>query len=128
MKVLVVDRRADLRSALILLLKEVIGLEAIAEASSIAEIKEALRSNNSDLILIDWGILGKKGKKILASIRSYNPGVKIVAIDGNEEKKQDAMVAGADEFVTKGYSPDRLIAILNQICTKQARAETSSLG
>jgi len=128
MKVLVVDRRADLRSALILLLKEMIGLEAISEASGIAEIKEALRNNPPDLILIDWGILGKKGKNILASIRSYNPGVKIVAIDGNEETKQDAMVAGVDEFVTKEYSPDRLIAVLNQICTKQSRVDTSTFG
>jgi len=128
MKILVVDRRADLRSALVLLLKELVGLEVIAEAGSITEIQEALRVNIPDVVLIDWGIVGKKGKKTLTSIRVYNPGVKIIALDSNEETRQNAIGAGVDEFVTKEFSPDRLVSILNQICLKQDHEGTPSLS
>lgn len=128
MKILVVDRRADLRSALVLLLKELVGLEVIAEAGSITEIQEALRVNIPDVVLIDWGIVGKKGQKTLTSIRVYNPGVKIIALDSNEETRQNAIGAGVDEFVTKEFSPDRLVSILNQICLKQDHEGTPSLS
>jgi len=122
--ILLAERRADLRSALKLVLKELMGLEVGAEASSLDELNEELRHKCPNLILLDWGILGQKAVRILPKIRAFYPDIKIVVIDNGEETRQKALMAGADDFAAKEGPPDRLVEVLNSICCQQGWVAT----
>ena len=122
--ILLVEGRADLRSALKLVLKELMGLEVGAEASSLDELNEELIHKCPNLILLDWEILGQEAVRILSKIRTLYPDIKTVVIDNSEETREKALMAGADDFAVKGGSPDRLVEVLNSICCQQGWVAT----
>jgi two-component system KDP operon response regulator KdpE len=83
------------------------------EAASGAEALSALRHHRPDLVLLDLGLPDIDGLTLIGRIRETSP-VPIVVLSsrGEEATKVMALDAGADDYVTKPFGVDELMARL----------------
>jgi two-component system KDP operon response regulator KdpE len=83
------------------------------EATTGAEALSALRHHRPDLVLLDLGLPDIDGQALIARIREHSP-VPIVVLSsrGEEEAKVAALDAGADDYVTKPFGAEELMARL----------------
>jgi two-component system, OmpR family, KDP operon response regulator KdpE len=83
------------------------------EASTGAEALSALRHHRPDLVLLDLGLPDIDGQALIGRIRQISP-VPIVVLSsrGDEAAKVAALDAGADDYVTKPFGADELMARL----------------
>jgi two-component system KDP operon response regulator KdpE len=83
------------------------------EATTGAEALSALRHYRPDLVLLDLGLPDIDGLELIAKIRSAGP-VPIIVLSsrGDEAAKVTALDAGADDYVTKPFGADELLARL----------------
>jgi two-component system, OmpR family, KDP operon response regulator KdpE len=108
-RVLVVDDEPPIRKLLRL------GLNAhgyeVLEASNGKTALELL-SQAPDLIILDLGLPDIEGHELLRTIRSRNDSVPIVVLSsrGDEAGKVQALDFGADDYVTKPFGMDELLA------------------
>ncbi len=81
------------------------------EAATGAEALSALRHHRPDLVLLDLGLPDVDGLALIAKIRSMGP-VPIVVLSsrGDEAAKVAALDSGADDYVTKPFGADELLA------------------
>lgn len=81
------------------------------EAPTGAEALTALRHYRPDLVLLDLGLPDVDGLTLIAKIREGSP-VPIVVLSsrGEEAAKVTALDAGADDYVTKPFGADELMA------------------
>lgn len=79
------------------------GTDAILEASS----------HNPDIVLLDLGLPDMDGVDVIRKIRSWS-GMPIIVISARSEDtdKIDALDAGADDYLTKPFSVEELLARL----------------
>lgn len=109
--VLVVEDDKSVRSLLTTAL-EVNGYQYRSAETGLASIQEAL-SYKPDLILLDLGLPDMDGMDILKKIRAWSH-VPILVVSARDEDKDKvaAFDAGADDYVTKPFSVDELMARL----------------
>src|SRR6185437_9521549 len=71
-------------------------------------------SEAPDLIILDLGLPDVQGHDLLRTIRARNEGVPIVVLSsrGDEAGKVQALDLGADDYVTKPFGMDELLARL----------------
>ena len=81
------------------------------EAGTGAEAMSALRHHRPDLVLLDLGLPDIEGLQLIADIRKIGP-VPIVVLSsrGDEAAKVAALDSGADDYVTKPFGADELLA------------------
>jgi two-component system, OmpR family, KDP operon response regulator KdpE len=108
-RVLVVDDEPQIRRALELNLR-VRDYEVTTAASG----EEALRlaaSVHPDLIILDLGLPGIDGVEVIDGIRGWSDTpILILSAREREEAKVAALDAGADDYVTKPFGMDELLA------------------
>ena len=121
--IILAERRADVRSALRLLMEEIVLLAVDAEVNSLRELKIQLKRKCPDIILLEFGLSRYGVMRALLQLRALCPRVMIVIIDGSEETRQEALDAGADDFVIKGCQPERLVEVLKNACLKCSVSE-----
>ena len=73
-----------------------------------------LRNTKPDLVILDWMMPGKSGVQFARELRS-NPSTQAIPIlmltaKGEEADKVLGLDAGADDYVTKPFSPKELVA------------------
>jgi two-component system KDP operon response regulator KdpE len=83
------------------------------EAATGAEALAAMRHHRPDLVLLDLGLPDIDGQALIGRIRELSP-VPIVVLSsrGDEAAKVAALDAGADDYVTKPFGADELMARL----------------
>ena len=83
------------------------------EAATGAEALSAMRHHRPDLVLLDLGLPDIDGQALIGRIREIAP-VPIVVLSsrGDEAAKVMALDAGADDYVTKPFGADELMARL----------------
>jgi len=83
------------------------------EAATGAEALAAMRHHRPDLVLLDLGLPDIDGQALIGRIREISP-VPIVVLSsrGDEAAKVAALDAGADDYVTKPFGADELMARL----------------
>ncbi len=112
-KVLLAEDDITMVSLLKTLLK-MEGFEVIALQPD-ADVPEAVRQQNPDVLLLDVHLSHQSGLEILDVIRSSDDikGVSIVMSSG-ANVKEECMNHGADGFILKPYMPDDLITMLKR--------------
>ncbi len=109
LRVLVVDDEPPIRKLLRM------GLSAngyqVIEAPNGKTAMEMLREK-PDMIILDLGLPDTQGHDLLRSIRTKNESVPIVVLSsrGDEVGKVQALDFGADDYVTKPFGMDELLA------------------
>ena len=81
------------------------------EAATGAEALSSLRHHRPDLVLLDLGLPDIDGQELIGRLRQIGP-VPIVVLSsrGEEGAKVKALDAGADDYVTKPFGADELLA------------------
>jgi DNA-binding response OmpR family regulator len=116
-RILVVDDEPHIRRVLdVVLGKE--GFDVVL-ASGGEEGLLAVSNGRIDLVILDLLMPGASGIDVLAEIRS-NPDaadtpVIILTAKGQDADREAAFAAGADDFMTKPFSPKKLIARIHEI-------------
>ncbi len=110
-RVLVVDDEPQIRKALRLNLVAR-GYEVELAASG-EEALVAAGQSKPDVVLLDLGLPGIDGVEVIEGIRGWSD-VPIVVLSarGAERDKVDALDAGADDYVTKPFGSEELLARL----------------
>jgi two-component system, OmpR family, KDP operon response regulator KdpE len=81
------------------------------EARSGEEALDVLRENNPDLILLDMNMPGMGGMAACRAIRAQSEAaILVLSVRNSEKDKIAALDAGADDYVTKPFSVDELMA------------------
>ena len=109
LRILVVDDEPPIRKLLRMGLSTQ-GYEVL-EASN-GKIALEMLGQNPDLIILDLGLPDIQGLELLRKIRERNEGVPVVVLSsrGDEAGKVQALDLGADDFVTKPFGMDELLA------------------
>jgi two-component system KDP operon response regulator KdpE len=83
----------------------------LVEASTAQEGMALLTSHNPELILLDLGLPDQDGIEVTRSIREWSH-VPIIVISarGQESDKVEALDAGADDYLTKPFGINELLA------------------
>ena len=95
------------------LLKEALGKAgyACSQAFSGTEALLWLEHNECQLILLDLMLPGLSGEEVLKQIRqTSNVPVIVLTAKGEMEEKLDLLTSGADDYMTKPFSPSELVA------------------
>jgi two-component system KDP operon response regulator KdpE len=109
LKVLVVDDEPPIRKLLRM------GLSTqgydILEASN-GKTSLELLAQNPDLVILDLGLPDMQGLELLRMMRARNEAVPIVVLSsrGDEVGKVQALDLGADDYITKPFGMDELLA------------------
>lgn len=123
MQVLLADDQAEIRSALRLLLEQEPGLRVVGETARVEDLPAKVRAVQPDLLLLDWE-LPKEAKlccpaaskrRLLERLYGLQPDLKVIAMSGRPEARAQALAAGADGFVSKVESPERLLAAVRAV-------------
>ncbi|MBN1667564.1 MAG: response regulator [Anaerolineales bacterium] len=115
MHILLADDNPEIRSALSLLLRTRIGDVMISEASAMREVWSQVAIGPLDGIILDWDLIGKPVPEAMAALRAILPDLRIVVINTRPEIEKQVLAAGADAFVCKTDSPDKLLGSLYRI-------------
>jgi two-component system KDP operon response regulator KdpE len=121
LKVLIVDDEPPIRKLLRM------GLTAqgydILDAPNGKTALELLK-NKPDLVILDLGLPDIQGLELLTLIRARLEGVPIIVLSsrGDEAGKVDALDRGADDYVTKPFGMDELLARMRAALRHQLQA------
>ena len=109
LKVLVVDDEPPIRKLLRMGLSTQ-GYEILEAPNGKASLD--LLSQNPDLVILDLGLPDMQGLELLRMMRARNEAVPIVVLSsrGDEVGKVQALDLGADDYVTKPFGMDELLA------------------
>ncbi len=121
-RMLLADHNADVRRALALSLHTALDFEVVGEATDAAGLSIA-GSEQADLLIIDWQIVVSNEAGLLAQLRSLNQGLRIIVLSTRLEDRAAALAAGADAFICKGDSPERVLATVRLVLWPNAGSE-----
>lgn len=86
----------------------------VVRAGSAEDAESAIRAALPDLVILDWMLPGQSGvalaKKIRADERTRELPIIMLTARVHEEDKVQGLEAGADDYVTKPFSPQELLA------------------
>ncbi|NEV80544.1 response regulator, partial [Rhodopseudomonas sp. BR0C11] len=85
----------------------------------------AMGTTPPDLVVLDLGLPDLPGHELLRQIRSQSEAVPIVVLSsrGDEAGKVEALDLGADDYVTKPFGMDELLARLRAALRHQLQAQ-----
>lgn len=84
----------------------------ISAATAANAIMEA-SSHNPDIVLLDLGLPDQDGVEVIRKIRSWsNMPIIVISARSDDADKIEALDAGADDYLTKPFSVDELLARL----------------
>jgi two-component system KDP operon response regulator KdpE len=110
-RVLVVDDEPQIRRALLLNLRAR-GYDVLEAASGEAAV-QAAASEHPDLVLLDLGLPGMSGLDVISALRGWSQvPIIVLTVRDDERAKVLAFDAGADDYVTKPFGMDELLARL----------------
>jgi DNA-binding response OmpR family regulator len=88
----------------------------IREAENGADALELMRSENLDLILVDWVMSGMDGLELCRAIRAASD-VPIIMVTSKQDGRADALAAGANNYVRKPFSVNELLMHIESALT-----------
>jgi two-component system KDP operon response regulator KdpE len=122
LKVLVVDDEPPIRKLLRMGLSTQ-GYEILEASNGKASLD--LLSQNPDLVILDLGLPDMQGVELLRMIRARNEAVPIVVLSsrGDEVGKVQALDLGADDYITKPFGMDELLARMRAALRHQLQVQ-----
>lgn len=125
-KILVVEDEPAIQTLIAVNLKRA-GHEVLASLDA----ESALRHINAalpDLILLDWMLPGMSGlelaRRMRGDARTRNVPIIMLTARGDERDKVQGLETGADDYITKPFSPRELLARIQAVLRRRAPEAT----
>lgn len=84
-----------------------------------------ISSHCPDMVMLDLGLPDMDGAEVLRSVREwYNKPILVVSAHGHEREKVAALDLGADDYVTKPFGADELLARMRAAIRHHTMRET----
>jgi DNA-binding NarL/FixJ family response regulator len=107
-RVFISDAKPEERSALRLVILD-LKMKVVGEAADWATTLAQAPVNRTDMLLIDWDLLPNSPTAALDELRRACPAaLVIILISHLDARQQAALSAGADAFISKGETPERV--------------------
>ena len=115
-RVYVADALTEERSALRLMLLD-LNMEVVGEAANWATALAQAPVSLTDILLIDWDLLPRTSPSMaLDQLRRACPAaLVIILISHLDARQQAALSSGADAFISKGETPERVAERLRSV-------------
>lgn len=121
-RILVVEDEAPIREMISLVLEQN-GFDVI-EVADISSAEALLVEPFPDLILLDWMLPGGSGIQLIKSIKreTLTRDIPIVMLTARSEEddRVNGLESGADDYVTKPFSPKELIARIKAVMRRSS--------
>ncbi len=107
-RIYLADGLTEERSALRLMLQN-LDMQVVGESADWPATLAQAPATRLDLLLVDWDLLPAESGTALAELRAACPtAIIVVLISHLDSRQQAALSAGADVFISKGETPDRV--------------------
>jgi two-component system KDP operon response regulator KdpE len=121
-RILIVDDEPAIRR----LLRSTLGVHdyTVLEAASVAQTLELLSHEKVDLIILDLGLPDGDGLEVIRKLRP-NLQVPIIVLSSRDDErgKVSALDAGADDYVTKPFGVEELVARIRTALRHRVQAQ-----
>jgi len=123
LRVLVIDDEPPIRKLLRL------GLSAhgyqIVESGSGKAALEQFDQQKPDIVILDLGLPDMQGDQLLRTLRAHNDRVPIIVLSSRDDEagKVQALDSGADDYVTKPFGMDELLARMRAALRHQLQTQ-----
>lgn len=110
MRILIVEDEPILREGLVDLL-EGAGHEVVGVGDGLSAVERGV-GEAFDMVVLDWMLPRLEGPEVCRRLRLARPTLPVLMLTakGDERDKVDGLHAGADDYVTKPFSPRELLA------------------
>jgi DNA-binding NarL/FixJ family response regulator len=114
-RVYLADAKPEERSALRLLILD-LKMEVIGEAADWPTTLKQVPVSRTDILLVDWDLLPSEPSAALEELRKVCPAALVVVLISHlDARQQAALSAGADAFISKGETPERVAERLRAV-------------
>ena len=123
--ILVVEDDKPIRNLIVTTLKTHDYKYLVAENGSSAILEAS--SHNPDIVLLDLGLPDIEGVEVIRKIRTWsNMPIIVISARSEDTDKIEALDAGADDYITKPFSVEELLARLRVTIRRLNTMKTSS--
>ncbi len=113
--VYIADAKPEERSALRLVIQD-LNMNIVGEAGDWTTTLAQAPVSRTDMLLIDWDLLPSSPTAALDELRKACPtALVVVLISHLDVRQQAALSAGADVFISKGETPERVAERLRTV-------------
>lgn len=119
-KILICEDEEAIREFVVINLKRA-NFEVTEAASGEEALTEyAANNGNFDIVLLDIMLPGIDGFEVCRKIREKNRAIGIIMLSAklHEDDKITGLTIGADDYITKPFSPTELIARIEAVCRR----------
>src|SRR5689334_1592251 len=96
----------------------------VRRASSAEEAEAAIRAALPDVVVLDWMLPGESGlalaRRLRADSRTRELPILMLTARAMEQDKLSGLEAGADDYLTKPFSPKELAARIKAVLRRRA--------
>jgi len=116
-RILIADDHAVVRAGLRQFIAAHDDLSVVVEASNGAEVMEAIRKTELDVVVLDISMPGRSGIDILNSLRQTCPGLPVLILSGFAEEQYavNLLRAGAAGYLNKEAAATQLVAAIRTV-------------
>jgi len=114
-RVYIADAKPEERSALRLVLLD-LKMEVVGEAADWPTTLANAPTSRLDMLLVEWDLLPSEPGSALDELRRACPAALVVVLISHlDARQQAALSAGADAFISKGETPERVAERLRTV-------------
>jgi len=116
-RVMLCDDHAFVRRGIRDMLSEAVDIQVTAETASYSEVREALRTQACDVLVLDLNLPGRGGIEVLESLRDLNLPLKVLVVSMYPEDQYAirCLRAGAQGYLNKAGDPTEIITAVRTI-------------
>jgi len=127
-KVLIVDDEAHVRTYFKLLVRGSLHGAEVTEAAGHPEAIAQFARGLPDLVLLDLNLVGESGLRVLRDLRALDEALPVVILTSVNVRHtvEEALAAGATNYVLKDTPPAEIAALLQEVLNRPTTSEGSS--
>ena len=109
LRILLATKDKNLRLAVYLVVSQEPGMDIVGTASDSSSALALFKTTNPDVVLMDYEICEATTGVALDAMKGSEDPAHIIVLGLNSREKDEALKAGADNFVRKGSAPHELV-------------------
>ena len=116
-KVILCDDHAMVRRGIRDTVSEAVDIQVVGEAASYPELRELLRKNACDVLVLDLNMPGRGGLEVLAALKEEGSTIKtlVVSMYPEDQYAIRCLRAGATGYLNKAGDPGELVTAIRTV-------------